>query len=537
MVCLTLTIISLTGCVVGSNETKPITKDDSAKDVKETSNFNLTGYPIVNEKISVSFMLPKPVIRGEWQELQYFISMEELTNIHIDFISIDDSVYQEKKNLMFASGDYPDVIFSLTSEEVNQYGVETRVLTKLNDLVENYSVYIKKAFAEIPLSRFSVTELDGDIYTLPNIVETLTLPGTHLYARTDYLTKANTKIPSTIDEFYNACKSIKSWNPDIIPLTIDSGKLFTNFMGTLIAAFGEFVDVLYSVDKDGNIVFVPTTDQFKNTLQYMNKLYNENLLDQDCFTQSGADATAKEKNNKTVFSMGGTSYTLDNFESGKYEVEIIPPMISSDWTTKHVKSYSPAAPNKVAFTNTLKYPEAIIRWFDVNYADQSVSDKVSGLYGISQMLGIEGKNWTYDKATNIYKRLVPSDTNLSETEYFAKKVVPGTIACKIALFALPDPSNPAQYMKASQCQKNIFPYLENGLFVELLKFTQEEKERIKLIKTDLETYVLQMEAKFVGGQESFSNWDVFQKTIKQIGADELISIYQKSYDRNKDMLR
>ena len=56
-------------------------------------------------------------------------------------------------------------------------------------------------------------------------------------------------------------------------------------------------------------------------------------------------------------------------------------------------------------------------------------------------------------------------------------------------------------------------------------------KRLNIIKTDIKTYVDQMEAKFVVGQEPLTKWDDYVKMINKMGLDEMLKIYQDAYDR------
>lgn len=57
------------------------------------------------------------------------------------------------------------------------------------------------------------------------------------------------------------------------------------------------------------------------------------------------------------------------------------------------------------------------------------------------------------------------------------------------------------------------------------------KKEINTIEMDLESYVEQMEAKFITGVEPISNWDNYVETIEGMNIDRYIEIYQDAYDR------
>src|SRR5699024_11444180 len=61
--------------------------------------------------------------------------------------------------------------------------------------------------------------------------------------------------------------------------------------------------------------------------------------------------------------------------------------------------------------------------------------------------------------------------------------------------------------------------------------TPDEQKEINTIEMDLESYVEQMEAKFITGVEPISNWENYVETIEGMNIDRYIEIYQDAYDR------
>ncbi len=61
--------------------------------------------------------------------------------------------------------------------------------------------------------------------------------------------------------------------------------------------------------------------------------------------------------------------------------------------------------------------------------------------------------------------------------------------------------------------------------------TNEEQSEASALFSDLDTYVQQMEAKFVTGQVPLSDWDSYVAQLKKMGADRIVELYQGAYDR------
>ena len=72
------------------------------------ANVNPTGYPIVDEPITLEIMGRRSPIQPAWEDMGFFKVMEEKTNIHLEFRTSAGDDYQQNKRLAFASLDLPD---------------------------------------------------------------------------------------------------------------------------------------------------------------------------------------------------------------------------------------------------------------------------------------------------------------------------------------------------------------------------------------------------------------------------------------------
>ena len=74
-----------------------------------------------------------------------------------------------------------------------------------------------------------------------------------------------------------------------------------------------------------------------------------------------------------------------------------------------------------------------------------------------------------------------------------------------------------------------FPYES---FDYLIRFLMEAAfdPKVDEIKTDLDVYVSECQAKFITGEMSFDEWDNYCSTLETLGIEELVSYYQTYYD-------
>src|SRR5699024_12624002 len=111
-------------------------------------------------------------------------------------------------------------------------------------------------------------------------------------------------LPETTDEFYELLKRFRDEDPngngkkDEIPLLgVEMDSIGPWFM----AAFG--VKDQKVIENDGKVGYGAITDEYKEYLKYMNKLYEKDLLDPETVSQSDEGKKAKGQNNRIgVFS-------------------------------------------------------------------------------------------------------------------------------------------------------------------------------------------------------------------------------------------
>ena len=80
---------------------------------------------------------------------------------------------------------------------------------------------------------------------------------------------------------------------------------------------------------------------------------------------------------------------------------------------------------------------------------------------------------------------------------------------------------------------NVIPYQSDSYFaVGLLKFTDEEQRVLDNRLADITSYYKEMEGKFITGVVDVeSGWENYVSTLDKMGVQDVIDVYQASYDR------
>ena len=498
-------------------------------------------FPVVKENLEMTMMGPGTG-SAEWKDMAVFQTLEEKTNIHFTFTTPPTADFATKLNLAFASGDLPDVLFgtdtnSLTPAMEMDYGSQG-ILVPIEDLIEENMPNFSKILEEDPSIRKSITTPDGHIYSLPMIHRgnTAIWPRGPIWYNGDWLKALNvTELPKTTDEFYDLLVRFRDEDPngngkkDEIPLTdvkMDSTRPW------LLGAFGLTDRTIEEID--GEVVFAPITENYKEFVTYMNKLYSEKLLDQEVYSQADEQKKAKGQNNQLGLFPDWYSF----FTTGKQESDAITdPMfypLTSDISPERVTPGSTRMGRSTfAITSNNPSPEAALRWVDYFYSEEG-NDLLSK--------GPEGVFWEYaENSKGEQVRVFTEGVDPTNPEDFRSKVTPdyGIMVPKMgfpddpakAVIPTKDSENDTRFMDfiTAETEEKITPFAK--VTYPLLYLTNEESDKVRDAATDLKTYVEQMEAKFITGVEPLENWDKYVKTIEGMGVKEYVEVYQQAYDR------
>lgn len=506
--------------------------EGQAKDKTEDSNFNPTGLPIVDEKITLKMMGSQHPAQGDWSKMEVMQYLEEKTNIHMDITTIPDEGYTEKKNLAFASGDLPDLFFraKFTIQDEELYGTAQGLLMPMNELIEEYAPNLNKRLEEKPDANKAITALDDNIYALPYIYSTSTMADVR-WINTKWLEDIDMDMPETVDDLYEILKAFKEQDPnkngerDEIPMSMTSLDQVSHY---LLPAFGIIGD-RWSI-KDDKTIYTPLEDEYKEYILYMKKLYSEGLLDQEIFSHTLDQVQAKIKSNRVGVFHDTLATVEDDKERGNHYV--LPPLTSHVNNEKMTSDIPGVVTGTFAITHENKYPEATIRWVDLFYADHP-DEAIEGISGLTVDKGWEGIYWEYTNEEKTEERSLPKPENWSKHEDytpFGAGGVPRYISSWTKKKADDEVPNPTA-IKQDGSEENYFPYMKHAGYPSHVRFTDEEAQRLTVIDADLETYVDQMEAKFIVGEEPIEKWDEFINRIKNIGIDEALNIRQMALDR------
>ncbi|WP_066186889.1 MULTISPECIES: extracellular solute-binding protein [Gracilibacillus] len=507
--------------------------DDSAGEENESSTNDAVevkkeGFPIVEEEITLSLIAPGTGLE-EWSEMETLKQYSEMTNVDFHYDTPPMADFQTKLNLAFASGDIADIIFAAGSDNLTpsmevDYGKQG-TLIPLEELIDEYAPHFKALMEQNPEIRKSITTSDGHIYALPVINQhpTSAWPAGPLWYNGEWLDALNiTELPKTTDDLYELLVRFRDEDPngngeaDEIPLIdvkMESSRTW------FLAAFGMKE---WGIEAVGDQVrYAPISDNYLEYLTYMNTLYEENLLDPETFSQADEQKKAKGQENRLgLFPDWFSFFTTGQAEEDAINNPMFHPLVS-DVSPEIVLPGNPGI-NRGAFaiTKNNEHPEVSLRWVDYLYSREGRDFFDQGPEGFLWEMGDDGERVFLD---------IPEEYDSSEDYRGTLTPAYGIPVPMLVDLVENAPRSDFDLFIESETQEKVDQYAETAY--PLTYLTNDEQEQINSIEVDLQSYVEQMEAKFITGVEPLSNWDQYVKTIENMNIAEYVDIYQEAYDR------
>jgi putative aldouronate transport system substrate-binding protein len=524
----TSVFLLLAACSNDEASTKDVEIDKEAAE-----NVNKTGMPVVKDSISLNIFTGKSLtnVNADWNDIMIWNKYEEMTNVDVNWTQVPGDSLAEKRNLALAGGELPDVFYaaSIPNSDLLKYGGQGTFLP-LNDLIDEYAPNFKTILDEHPEIRKAITFPDGNIYSLPILYDpefTSLLMNATPWVNQKWLDQLGMEMPETTDEFYEYLKAVKetdlNGNGELDEVPFGSYRM-SYLVRWLKGSYGIGNRVVSYIDLDPetqDVRFYPTTDRYKEMLQYINKLWSEGLIDQNIYSIKFNEFLTKAGEGV----LGSTIWYTPSKEFGEAGKDYVGGIALKGPHGDQIYAdvSNPMASNgRFVITNKNPNPAATMRWIDYFYGDEGAKLFYMGIEGETYEKTADGKLKYLDKITDN-----PDGSTMNEqlVKYLAWVGSSAPSIIKQEYFQGTEASPDA--IKAGEKLK---PYFTEEVWP-AFTYTKEENQDMIALSGDIQKYVDEMTDKFITGDVPFTEWDKYVDTLKGMGLEQYMEIQRAAYKR------
>ncbi len=384
---LTAAMLMQAGCSTGKTQQPNTTSEQTTTTEQNTetqteasteTQTEATNETAAGEKLVLTVMASEHPNQPFRSDSEVFKWIEERTNVTVKLEAFPGADWQAKATTLMATDNMPDMML-----KVPDYAKFARegLFLKLSDYFDVMPNF-KKIYDETPA--INALLVDGDLYAFPTMARYLNRMGLVPMIREDLVKAYGLSTPTSFEELLNVLKVFKEKNPDTNPWVIRNNNIINNIAFPMGSGFGMYFDG--DID-GGTFLYGQATEEFKDVLTFVNKLYAEGLLDPDYATVNPQQWSEKMSTGNGLFYFDNPSFAI-NFDKSLKQLDAsftLAPMP----TLKNYKGqqrnyfYPKHWLEADVVSSNVKNPEAVAKFVDWMYSEEGADLLNFGVEGVT----------------------------------------------------------------------------------------------------------------------------------------------------------
>ena len=476
-----------------------------------------------------------------------FKRLEEQTNVHVEWDAIQGDQWGDKISLAMANPKtLSDFVFTagFSDTDLLKYA-DQGIIIPLEGYIDAYMPNLKKVFDKYPEYRIMSTDADGHIWAFPWIEQlgsektAIQTIGNMPFINKKWLDFLDLPMPGTVDEFEQTLIAFRDHAAElqaqfgiegsIIPMSciVNDGD---QDPAVLINGFGEGYGDMdkgrhIAVTDDLKVICAATQPGYKDGIEWLHKLYTENLIDPEAFTQEWSTYVSKGKSHRYGVCFSWDVANIDNIE------DFVPlPMLQADTknlTPQNGSFTSGYDRGRCVVTAVAKQPALICAWIDQMYDPFQSPQNNWGTYGEDDEFDIFelGENAQGEK---MLKHAPLGDA--SPVEVREAEAVGGPLAILDEYYGVyvtcPDD---AQYRL--DWIKDIYtPDMHTKYVYPNVFMTREDTESLSNLQADISKCINTHKSDWIMNGFTDGDWDAYLSELDAYKLNDYLGIFQKYLD-------
>lgn len=493
---------------------------------------------IVANPITIRIFAPKASETPPYDELENFKRYSEYTGINVIWEQTTFATQDERFNIILASQDLPDMFWNIDNRnnKIVSLRASNAIIPLQRYLNRNDAPIFRKVVDEHPETVKAFMEPDGNIWFLP-FFDGLASNDPAI-VRGDWLDALGLPLPVTMDDWLRFWRAVRDSNLNgnrgtIIPLSVVSTNSVNGFR-SWVSLFG-MLDGFYVDPKDGyKVKFSNIEPKYRDFLEWSNMLWNENILDKEFATEGGGSNSFATKNSQNLVASwrGKLNGNLNSYliqlprNIPGYKLYGTEPPKAADGTQLH-----PGVANFVRYdtvggvvTSASRYPAECVKYIDWFYDN---TPPYGGAF--INLFGYEGITFDFlpDGSWKYSNWVMNNPDGLTADQALLRYTNRG----QQPSYNPPTSSFLRWEPSTFEAFNRIDPFYNASLEYkcENLPFTDAENREIRSRMADITTYVDETINRFIMGREPLTNFDAYVATVRRMGIDEVLQIYNNAF--------
>lgn len=506
----------------------------SAVDSAETEIAPIS-FPLFEEPVTLTYMGEGSPwnMSGDVVWSQALQTIDEMANVQWKQTWLTMFTGTDTFNLVIASGDYPDVISNFYKYYTNgiQDGIEQEIIIDMDEPIREYMPnYMNIVNSDPEITRQASTD-DGKIWGVQLISNPVQDSFNGPIARADLMEKYGIDKLTTLDDWENyltQCVQNEAECARGALLLMNTGFMsnYTTPSFTISSAFDSgTVDTPWIVI-DGQVIYSPVTDGYKDYLKRMNDWYEKGLVYRDFASYQQTFGQASMMSTGEVTLADGFYNSIDDTESDAtvegLRVKAVPYPVQKESDTIHLRNYTYQVRPEYAMviSTACQYVEEVCKYFDYMWTAEGIRLVNYGPEGVTWNWGPDGKIEFTDVITND-----PDGNSVKSmfTYYGTFNFCTYNDWTREAITLSDDCMSCLDLWASCGDKDYVMPNVT---------LNTEESETYGAIFSNVNTHVSEMTLRFINGTDNIdAGWDEYVAQVEGMGIQKVIDCYQAAYER------
>lgn len=494
------------------------------------------------ETVELTALISKHSLTKDVNEMEWLTELEAQNGVSVEWQQITAD-WDQKKSVMFAGGDIPDILFKATT--TSDFATYNGLFEDLAPYIDNGQMpNVAKMFEDHPELRVLSTDENGAIYGIPNYRSIWPTTNRVMYINQTWLDNLGLEVPTNMDELEEVLIAFKEGDPNENGDTTDEIPFdFNGFPTFLLACFG--VPLMNESDgyyvENGEVKNYRVDERYKVFMEWLQQLYGEGLINEEVITQDYSKFQSLARGEGTTAKVGVTL----GWESGdRFGTEVadqyiplpaLKPHADSDEETVYwgyYKDNNSVNAATVALSSMCKNKDAAVKFIDSFY-DEKTSLQVlfGGMNDVDQCMK--------DNGDGTYEVLSPADSSIDPGTWkwtnsfadYSPYYIPDDMKDRLTMG-----EDMVRVLEERKPLEETLARMEETCDTypaKFISYSTDDNATLAMNQVNIENIVKQTYAAWLtdSNRDIEAEWEDYVDSIYKIGLTQNLEIRQAAYDK------